>query len=109
MTSADEATLDQLARDHYVDRVIGRSEYIVARAGVEARLVAARRLVAITEGNRRLDRYSGQGEALAGRWEASGFDQRRAVVEACVESVVVGPGVRGLNRFDHRRVSVMSR
>ncbi|HXH59083.1 recombinase family protein [Iamia sp.] len=104
--AADEAALDQLARDHYVDRIISRSEYLTARAGVESRLVAARRLMTVTEGNRRLERYRGQGEALAARWETTGFDQRRAMIDTCVETITVGPGVRGLNRFDHLRVKI---
>ncbi|MDP9250113.1 MAG: recombinase family protein, partial [Chloroflexota bacterium] len=36
--AADEAALEQLARDYYTDRLIGRSEYLAARDGLKARI-----------------------------------------------------------------------
>jgi site-specific DNA recombinase len=40
------------------------------------------------------------------RWPELSFDQRRAVLSAVVEKVVIGAGRRGYNRFDPTRVDV---
>jgi site-specific DNA recombinase len=45
----DEAALEQLARDHFVDRVISRSEFISARKAIEDRIESARRRLARVE------------------------------------------------------------
>jgi hypothetical protein len=39
-------------------------------------------------------------------WERLTFDQRHAVVSVVIDRVIVGPAVRGRNRFDPDRVAV---
>lgn len=99
----DEAALDELARDHYVERIIGRGEFLTARKALEARIEAARRTLAART-------ITGSAAALAGsarlRWPALSFDARRAIIDALLERVTIGPGRPGYNRFDSTRVDV---
>lgn len=99
----DEAALEDLARDHYVDRIIGRAEYLAARKALEGRIETARRRLAAGT-------TAGTAAMLAGtarnRWPTLTFDARRTVIGTLVERITVGPGRRGYNRFDPARVSV---
>ena len=40
-------------------------------------------------------------------WDERGLEWRRNLISSVVDRVVVGPGVRGLNRFDPRRVVIL--
>lgn len=99
----DEAALEDLARDHYAERIIGRAEYLAARKALEARIEAARRRLAAGT-------TAGSTAMLAGsarkRWPALTFDARRTVIGTLVDRITIGPGRRGYNRFDPKRVSV---
>jgi site-specific DNA recombinase len=44
--------------------------------------------------------------ALAKRWPDLGFDQQRLILETVIDTVTVGPGRQGYNRFDPHRVSI---
>jgi hypothetical protein len=46
---------------------------------------------------------------LEAAWPAMAIDQRRAVVDELVDQVIVGPAVRGRNRFDPGRVEIVWR
>jgi site-specific DNA recombinase len=102
----DEQAIEELARDHYVDRVIGRAEYLAARDALQARIAAARRKMSRTNGTANIRAVLGLGGALREAWAAESFDWRRALVLAVVESVTIGTGRQGYNRFDPRRVTI---
>lgn len=102
----DERALEDLARDHYVERVIGRAEFLTARKALESRIDAARRRLAARTA-------AGSTATLAGtarsRWPGLSFDARRSVIDALVERITIGPGRRGYNRFDPGRVDPLWR
>jgi site-specific DNA recombinase len=101
---ADEQALTQLARDHYVDRLISRAEFLAARQAIEARMEATHR--ALSERPRTgilLDVPSTEAK-LRKAWETWTVDRRHAVVAAVLLAVVVGPARRG-KRFDADRVT----
>jgi DNA invertase Pin-like site-specific DNA recombinase len=97
-----EASLEQLARDHYADRLIGRAEYLAARKAVEAKLEATR--ASLTP--KRIGKLPPAGEALRSWWESAPIDERQEVIRLIVEAVVVNPAVRGRNFFDSVRVGI---
>ncbi|MBW3663521.1 MAG: recombinase family protein [Actinobacteria bacterium] len=100
----DEAMLTQLARDHYTDGLIGRGEYLAARSGLDARLAGSRREL---ERLRTCDVLDGLSPvSFAGDWDGMSFGQRRAIVEALIETVTVNAAVRGRNFFDPGRVAI---
>jgi site-specific DNA recombinase len=98
----DEEALEQLARDHYVDAIIGRREYLAAREALEGRITQGRRRIASETATRTLDGLTGSARAL---WPTLSFDRRRAVLQSVLEDVTVRPGRRGFNRFDPLRVA----
>jgi site-specific DNA recombinase len=105
----DELALEELARDYYVEHRIGRAEYLAARDALQARVQAARRKMTRTNGTGRIRAVLGLGAALRQAWEAEPFDWRRALILAVVESVTIGPGRRGYNRFDPSRATIVWR
>lgn len=100
----DEASLEQLARDHYADRLIGRAEYLAARGALEERIEEKRS--ALNRG--------GTAEALLAldastplreRWPELSTDRKRAVIAAVIESVTVNAGKPGRG-FDPARLDI---
>jgi site-specific DNA recombinase len=43
---------------------------------------------------------------LAGRWADLGFDQKRLILETVIDTITVGPGRPGFNRFDPDRIGI---
>jgi DNA invertase Pin-like site-specific DNA recombinase len=90
------------ARDEFT-----RSEWMVARAGIDDRIhnlrsrLASGQRAAITQSA--LARRGGRGW----RWEELDFSQQRAVLEVLLEYVEIGPAVRGRNTFDPARVRIV--
>lgn len=103
---ADEQALESAARDHYVERVIGRSEYLAARDALQGRIDAARGRLARTNGSGHARALAGFGAKLRAAWEAESFDWRREIVTTVVDSVTIGPGRIGWNHFDPSRVTI---
>lgn len=100
----EQAALEQLSRDHYVDRVIGREQFLAASKELQARLEGLRSRLALQERQGGAETWLGKGDVLQATWWAMTFDQRRAVVAAVVDRIVVAPAMRGIGRFDERRV-----
>lgn len=101
-----EATLAQLARDHYSTKVIGRVEFMAAKEDIEPRLAAAREQVARRRPVHVLDDLpTGDGE-LEAAWHGDTFTlaRKRAILGTVLESVTVGPTTKANNRFDESRV-----
>jgi hypothetical protein len=48
-------------------------------------------------------------EELRAMYENGNHEWRRAFIESLVEEIVIGPGVRGLNKFDPARVKIKYR
>jgi hypothetical protein len=99
----DEAALEQLAVDHYSEKIIGRAEYLAARSAIQVRLDANRRTLAHRTGSDLLGVPSGA-EAVRAAWNANDIVWRRALVRTVLESVSVGSAVPGRRRFDPGRV-----
>ena len=101
---ADEDALEALAADHGKGE-ISRAEWKASRGPIVARLEAARaQLVASTQTSA-LAGFLGTLEDMVTRWETANTSQRRAVIAAVLEKVVVHPAtVMGRNRFDSDRL-----
>jgi hypothetical protein len=95
---ADESALEQLARDHYTDRIIGRAEYLAAREVIASRLEAARERLGHQNGSAALSAALGASEPIRKRWDAEDLDWRRRLVSSLVDHVEVRPVGRGGNR-----------
>lgn len=101
----DEATLEELARDHYVDRTISKSEFLAARGAIEGRIKAAQRELSRSAKAGVLASVPRDGGALAKAWDVRGLDWKRSVLSVVLDRVVIAPApVRGRRAFDPRRV-----
>ncbi|MCA1702554.1 MAG: recombinase family protein [Actinobacteria bacterium] len=97
---AYEDQLEALAADHG-NGEISRSEWRAARAPIVSRLDAARqRLIQSTQIST-LDGFVGTYEEMCVRWDAANVSQRRAVVTAVLDKVLVHPA---RNRIDPDRL-----
>ena len=103
---ADEGALEELARDHYVDRVIGRAEYLAARDALEQRIEAARSRLSRDTSRTLLDEVTGTGADVRRAWEVGDVEWRRRLLGTVVDRVSIGPGTPGATRFDPARVEV---
>jgi DNA invertase Pin-like site-specific DNA recombinase len=101
---AAQQHLDELA-DAYGRREITMSEWMAARKPIEQRLTTARKQLAKVSRSNVLDAYIGNGKGLRAEWDSLDLSQQHAIVAAVVDSVVVGPGQRGYNRFDESRLT----
>jgi site-specific DNA recombinase len=99
-----ERRLDEAA-EMYANGLIGRRDWLTSRARLETRregLVAGLATQGSTSALANLVGPGGHRE----QWKRLSFDQRRAALVKVVDRVVVGPAVRGLNRFDPARVGI---
>lgn len=101
---ADVSRLKELAR-LWGDRTITRSEWQLARGDIARRLESNEGALAQIESVRSVLRMAGAGRALASRWGALPLDQRRDIITAALDHVVVAPvgGMGGKFRPDRMR------
>ncbi len=103
-----EAALDQLAVDHYTERLIGRSEFLAARSALDQRIAGLKDQLAAAGRTPILGDLEGAAaEILADAWETAALAWRRQLLAAVVERVVIKPAVRGRNRFDPDRIEIV--
>jgi len=102
----DEQALEQLARDHYVDHLIGRAEFLVARDELHARVETTRASLAQPAGSTILRDLSQDGARVRAGWQAGDLAWRRQLVGTLVDRVRIGSGSPGASRFDPARVGV---
>lgn len=107
----DEAAIEQMARDHYVDHIISREVFVAGQRGLQARL---------DDNRRRLARHSlsaGAADALAdittlrAEWDGGTMtlDRKRAILDEALLRIVIAPTTRSNNRFDPDRLEVVWR
>lgn len=88
----DEAALEQLTKDHYVERTIPRPALLAAKAELEERIAAARRRIA--RAATPLTKLPTTESALRQEWERRDTAWRRSVLEAVIERIEVLPAGR---------------
>ena len=95
--------LDALGK-RYAAEEFGDSEWRAMRTVLVERLDAAERRYAELRGSRSLRSLP---TPLLPAWEGLDYGSRRSILVDLVSEVRVGAGVRGLNKFDPRRVSIV--
>lgn len=96
------ADLDQLASDHYVGKLIGRSEFFKARSELTLQIDHLNRRLIREENAAVTGRFTVEAE----EWDDLTFDRKRALLAGLVEKVTIHPAVKGRNHYDPERVSV---
>ncbi len=103
---ADEESLEQLARDHYVERAISRREFLAAREMLEERIARNRATLGATATGLALiglPRTLGELQEL---WRSLDIERQRAIMEAVIEEITVNPGAPGRRIFDTNRIEI---
>ena len=100
----DEASLEELTQDYYVEHRISRDEFFAARSALEKRLEGNRTKLARRDGRGVLAGFVGEGGNLRRAWENGSLDWRRAVVGALLDRVEIMPGKAGRLPLDPERV-----
>jgi DNA invertase Pin-like site-specific DNA recombinase len=100
----DREALEQLAKDHYADKLISRAEFLAARDAIEKRLQAGERSRAQVRGIEALTGLPRDGNALRDAWPTLGLDRKQAIVKAAFDRIIIKPVVKGRNRFDAGRI-----
>jgi site-specific DNA recombinase len=101
---ADQTQLDELA-SAYGDKALTLREYLVARKPIEGRIEASRRQISRQRGTSALDDYVHRPGALRAAWPTLTASRQHAIIAAILAHITVGGAVRGLNRFDPRRLN----
>lgn len=106
-----EQAQQQLAElaEMYGRREVSLVEWKAARKPIEQRLSNARKQLAKVSRSSVLDRYIGNGAGLRAEWDSLDLSQQHAIAAAVFDSVRVGPGRRGYNRFDESRLTTVVR
>jgi DNA invertase Pin-like site-specific DNA recombinase len=100
----DRTALEQLGRDHYVDRVISRDVFLAAQVDLEARIADAEAKVGPAKGGPMIE-VPADPAALQAWWAAKPLDYKRVVLDALARGFTVNPvGKRTGGRFDDGRV-----
>ena len=99
----DQAQLDELATA-YGGKAITLREYLTARKPIERRIDTSRRRISRQRRTSALDDYLYRPGALRAAWPTLTLSRQHATIAAVLAHITIGPAVRGLNRFDPRRL-----
>lgn len=99
----DESALEQLAKDHYVEKMLSRPEYLAAREALEERVQGWRRELARSSSV--LAGLPSGDEALRAHWTKRPLSWRRALLFAVIETVTV-QSAGGRNVWNPERIEV---
>jgi site-specific DNA recombinase len=98
-----KAKLDELA-ELWAEGVIGRSEWLKARAPLDKRQTLAKKRLAALNRTTALTPHIGDANGLREKWSEMNLTRQHQIVAALLDHVVVGPARRGYNRFDSSRL-----
>ena len=101
--AAAQAELEELA-ELKGRRVISTAEWIAARRPIVERLETGRKQLTAANGADTARRLAGQGGTLSREWAVLPLSRQQAIIRLVLDHAVIGPGRRGLNRFDPSRV-----
>jgi site-specific DNA recombinase len=99
----DRVRLDELA-DMFGRKEINASEWSVARGPIQRRIMENERRLGTLTGTSALEGYVGNSDALRSQWDSLSAARQRAIIAALLDSIIVGPAVRGRNKFDPNRI-----
>lgn len=95
-----ERALTDLARDHYVLKVISRAEFLAAREPIAAQVDAFRRKLEAPVRERR------SLASLREAWTVMSVEDQKAALVEVIDAVVLHPCVKGRNTFDPSKIEV---
>jgi DNA invertase Pin-like site-specific DNA recombinase len=103
-----QAQLDELA-GMWAAGEITRGEWLKARPPIEKRQTTAKKRLAALNRTTALLPFLADAARVREQWQAMTLTRQQQIVAALLDHVVVGPAVRGRNRFDHSRLAAVWR
>jgi site-specific DNA recombinase len=101
----DDIALRALSDDFYVQAIIGRDEFLSARASLSNRLELNRSRLARQTGPELAARFVGASRVLREAWASASLDWRRASVDGLLDRILIMPTTqKGRRPFDVDRV-----
>ena len=100
---SDRLQLDELAQ-MYGHKEMTAREWTAAKAPIQQRIATNERRLNAFTGTSALDGYVGNAKALRGQWDTIDPPRQRAIISALLNSITIGAGVRGRNKFDPSRI-----
>lgn len=101
----DEAALEELTRDRYVERALTPAMFAAARNPLERRLAEARTALAAVTLTSTVELP--MGGVLRQQWPDLDLEQRRAVLGQIVDRIIIAATTRADNCFNPKRVDVV--
>ena len=101
---ADQAQLVELAQA-YGNKDLTLVEMLAAKKPIEERITKARKRLSHLTKTTVLDGYIGNGAELRAKWAEIDLTRQAAIVKTLLDHAVIGPAVRGRNKFDPDRVT----
>jgi site-specific DNA recombinase len=95
--------------DYRVERLIDRDTYLRTKNKLETQRREVETKINAASGQSFLTNVPRDPEELRAMYESGNHEWRRSFIESLVEEIVIGPGVRGLNKFDASRVKIRYR
>ena len=102
-----QTQLDELA-EMWAAGEITRGEWLKARPPIEKRQTTAKKRLAALNRTTALLPFLADSRVRE-QWQAMTLTRQQQIVAALLDHVVVGPAVRGRNRFDHSRLAAVWR
>ena len=103
---ADEASLEELQNDYYLQKEIDRSSFFRMRETLQARIKENRRQLAKVSSKSLLHEFVGAGDRVLAEWDERDIAWRKRLISSLIASITLERAVRGLNRFDHTKVRI---
>jgi hypothetical protein len=95
--------------DYRIERLIDRDTYLKTKNKLETQRRESETKINAASGQRFLTNVPRDPEELKAVYETGNYEWRRAFIESLVEKIIIGPGVRGLNKFDQTRAKIKYR
>jgi len=100
----DRLQLDELAAMYGRKEMTAR-EWTIAKAPIQQRIAENERHLGKLTGTSALDGYAENPAKLRRQWDTLTPARQRGIVAALLDTITIGPGVRGRNTFDPNRVT----
>jgi site-specific DNA recombinase len=100
----DRLQLDELA-EMYGRKEMSAREWTMAKAPIQQRISDHERRLGTITGTSALDTYANNPGLLRSQWSTLAPPRQQAIVAALLDTITIGPAVRGRNTFDPARVT----
>lgn len=101
--------LEEADDDYRIRKIMDRQRYERQVAQLQSQIDDVDREITRVQGQTAISNLPTNSAHARSLWERRGLEWRRQLIKTLVVRVTVGPGVRGLNKFDDRRVSIAYR